>query len=77
MSNPQDEALSVITRSAWTEVGPYLTSEDPALRSTAQAVWDYYDKLQSAGDFDYENVAPLWNAFHAAREQQEDDDDAL
>jgi hypothetical protein len=70
VSDPQDEVLSVITRSAWVDVGPYLKSEDPVLRSTAQAVWDYYEKLQSAGDFVYENVAPLWDAFNAARDRR-------
>ena len=61
--------MFVIWRSTLEEVGGNLKAEDPTLRLTARAVFECYDDLESAEDFDYEVAAPLWNAYHEAKDR--------
>ena len=54
----------MIWRSTLEEVSGNLKAENPKLRVTARAVFEYYDDLESADEFDYEVAAPPWNAYH-------------
>ncbi len=59
----------MIWRSTLEKVGENLKAENSSLRVTARAIFEYYDDLESAADFDYEVAAPLWDAYHEAKER--------